>query len=133
MNNGHSQPAVAKPTVVVVDDDMAVRNSLKFFLEVEGFLVRAYASAADLFADGTMPDVGCLVIDYKLPLTNGLELLAELRRRKIALPAILITTNPSSLLRAQAAAAGAALIEKPLLNEALFECIRTALRPARPA
>jgi two-component system, LuxR family, response regulator FixJ len=125
--SGQSDVVPIPATVVIVDDDPAVRNSLKFCLEVEGFYVRAYANAADLLRDSGMPKAGCLVIDYNLPATNGLDLLVELRRRNVALPAILITSQPSFLVRTRAAAAGAALIEKPLLNEALFEEIRSAL------
>jgi two-component system response regulator FixJ len=115
-------------TIVIVDDDPAVRNSLKFCLEVEGFKTRGYANAMELLDDGGLPDAGCLVIDYNLPAINGLDLLVELRRRKVTLPAILITSQPSFLVRSRAAAAGASLIEKPLLNEALFDEIRSALK-----
>jgi FixJ family two-component response regulator len=58
---------------------------------------------------------------------NGLDLLAELRRRKVDLPAILITTHPNAAVRDRAARAGVPLIEKPLLNDTLFQGIRTAL------
>ena len=81
-----------------------------------------------MLADLNMPETGCLVIDYRLPSMNGLDLLSELRRRRIELPAILVTTNPSVSVRAQTAAAGAVLIEKPLLNEALLDSIRIAMR-----
>jgi two-component system, LuxR family, response regulator FixJ len=126
---GHSNIAPAGGTVLIVDDDPAVRSSLQFCLEIEGFLVRSYSSGPDLLNDQNVPQCGCLVIDYRLPNMNGLDLLSELRRRKITLPAILITTDPSVSVRAQTAAAGAVLIEKPLLNEALFEGIRAAMRP----
>jgi two-component system, LuxR family, response regulator FixJ len=125
---GHSNIGPDGRTVPIVDDDPAVRSSLQFCLEVEGFLVRAYSSGSDLLNDQNVPQTGCLVIDYRLPNMNGLDLLSELRRRKIMLPAILVTTHPSASVRAQTAAAGAVLIEKPLLNEALFEGIRAAMR-----
>ena len=128
----HSNIAPAGRTVLVVDDDPAVRSSLQFFLEVEGFVVRAYACGAELLNDLNVPESGCLVIDYRLPGMNGLDLLSELRRRRIKLPAILVTTDPSLSVRAQTAAAGALLIEKPLLNEALFEGIRAAMQSQRP-
>jgi len=126
--NSHSDIAVAGPIVLIVDDDPAVRSSLQFYLEIEGFVVRTYSCGPDLLDDLDMPQTGCLVIDYRLPSMNGLALLSELRRRRIELPAILVTTNPSVSLRAQTAAAGAVLIEKPLLNEALFDGIRAAMR-----
>jgi two-component system, LuxR family, response regulator FixJ len=118
---------LAQSTVLIIDDDPAVRNSLKFALEVEGFAARAYHAVADLLRDSDLPADGCLVIDYKLPEMNGLDLLVELRKRKIDLPAILITTHPSSEVRRRAARAGVTLIEKPLLNDTLFQGIRAAL------
>jgi FixJ family two-component response regulator len=119
------EPASARPVVVIVDDDPAIRNSLAFSLRTEGIAVLAYASGAELLRD--VPASSCLVIDYKLPEMNGLDLLAELRRRRIATPAILITTDPSAAVRERAAASGTALIEKPLLGDALFAEIRAAL------
>jgi FixJ family two-component response regulator len=109
-----------------------VRSSLKFALEVEGFLARAYQTGVELLNDTDIPEDGCLVVDYKLPDMNGLDLLVELRRRKIDLPAILITTHPSAAVRDRAARAGVPLIEKPLLNDMLFQGIRTALARHAP-
>jgi FixJ family two-component response regulator len=125
---GPSNIVPARQTVLIVDDDPAVRSSLQFCLEIEGFLVRTYASGSDLLNERSVPDSGCLVIDYRLPSMNGLDLLTELRRRKIMLPAIVVTTEPSMSVREKTAAAGAVLIEKPLLNEALFDGIRAAMR-----
>jgi two-component system, LuxR family, response regulator FixJ len=125
---GHANIVPDGRTVLIVDDDPAVRSSLQFRLEIEGFSVRTYARAADLLDESAMPSVGCLVVDYHLPDMNGLDLLADLRRRNIKAPAILITTQPSASVRARAAVAGAVLIEKPLLNEALIEGIRAAIR-----
>jgi len=116
----------ARRLVVVVDDDHAVRNSLTFLLRTEGFDVACYSSGADLLKDIASISSGCLVIDYKLPGMNGLDLLAELRHRHVAAPAILITTHPSPAVRERAADTGTALIEKPLLGDALFQEIRTA-------
>jgi FixJ family two-component response regulator len=118
---------LTQATVLIIDDDTALRNSLKFALEVEGFAVRSYPTGAELLADTEIPDNGCLVIDYKLPEMNGLDLLLELRKRKIDLPAILITTHPNATVRSRAALAGVSLIEKPLLNDTLFQGIRAAL------
>ena len=112
---------------IIVDDDPAVRNSLKFFLEVEGLTVRTYANAAEALEEAHYPASGCLVIDYRLPGMTGLELLALLRERRIALPAILITTNPSAYLVSRARAAGVVLVEKPLLNEALHDAVQLAM------
>jgi FixJ family two-component response regulator len=119
--------ASKKPLVVIVDDDPAVRGSLAFSLETEGFSVCSYANGNDLLRD--VPRANCFVIDYKLPGMNGLDVLAELRRRQIATPAILITTQPSAAVRQRAARSHTVLIEKPLLGDALFQEIRAALDP----
>jgi two-component system response regulator FixJ len=129
----HTELAPRRPTVVVIDDDPAVRSSLKFALEVEGFAVRVYPTGSDLLNEEEMPESGCLVTDYNLPGMNGLDLLARLRERKVSLPAILITTHPSAAVRSRAASAGVRLIEKPLLGDALFQGIRAALGDAARA
>ena len=118
---------------IVIDDDPGVRSSLKFALEVEGFAVRTYSTGSDLLDEEDMPESGCVVADYHLPGMNGLDLLARLRDRKVSLPAILITTDPSAAVRGRAATAGVRLVEKPLLSDALFQGIRAALGDiARP-
>ena len=119
--------ASARPLVVIVDDDPAIRSSLAFSLQTEGFLVRSYASGPELLGDDLTAEASCLVVDYQLPGMNGLDLLAELRRRQVAAPAILITTHPSAAVRERAAAIGVALVEKPLLGDALFHEIHAAL------
>ncbi len=122
---------MTQTTVVIIDDDPAVRNSLKFALEVEGFAVRTYSSGADLLNEPELPSDGCLVVDYKLPELNGLDLLLELRKREVDLPAILITTHPNTAVRLRAARAGVTVIEKPLLTDTLFQGIRAVLDASR--
>jgi FixJ family two-component response regulator len=125
MTQAKSLPA--RQVVLVIDDDPAVRNSLKFALEVEGFSVQAYPTGTALLDGGDVPRSGCLVTDYNLPGMNGLDLLKLLRERGVRLPAILITSHPTAAIRNRAASAGVRLIEKPLLNDTLFQCIRMAL------
>jgi two-component system, LuxR family, response regulator FixJ len=115
------------PIILVIDDDSAIRNSLRFLLEIEGFEVRLYPTGRDLLAEEDLPSFGCLVVDYKLPDMNGLELLASLRHGDVKLGAVLITTNPPSALRERAALAGVPVVEKPLLSEALMQGVRAAL------
>jgi FixJ family two-component response regulator len=127
----HDQPALAHPTIVVVDDDAAVRGSLKFALEIEGFAVRTYPKGADLLGDVRRADCACFIIDQKLPGMNGLDVVAELRKERIATPVILITSHPTSVLQQRAAQAGVPIVEKPLLSNALIDRVRDAI--ARPA
>ncbi len=115
------------PTIIVVEEDASLRHSLRFSLAVEGFAVRTYATGKDLLGAGELPDRGCLVVDYRLPDMTGLDLVAALRTRRIALPAILLTTNPSTNLRQRAERAGVPMIEKPLLGDSLINGILAAL------
>ena len=120
---------VGAPEVILVDDDAAVLASLKFDLELQGYAVRAYPTAESLLERTDLPESGCLVLDYHLPVLNGLELLGRLRARGVALPAVLITT-PRGDLPARAAAAGVGVVEKPLLSNTLPEAISRLLAPA---
>jgi FixJ family two-component response regulator len=118
--------------VIVVDDDTAVRNSLKFSLEIEGFAVVAYRCAADLLDSSDPPDCGCFVVDQNLPGMTGLDLIATLRERRILAPAILITTHPSAAVIARAKQTHVKIIEKPLLNNTLIDGIRVACLQPHP-
>jgi len=115
------------PNVVIIDDDAAVTASLRFALETEGLSVKDYQSAAALLAEADPRGTGCLVIDYLLPGSNGLELLRTLRKMGVVAPAIIITTNPGAVLKERVEAAGAEIVEKPLLGNALVEAIRASL------
>jgi len=123
--------SINSDVVLVVDDDAAVLGALKFSLEAEGLKVRDYRGAVPLLADLNMPPFGCLVVDYRMPIMDGLELIEVLRGRGITAPAIMITGRTNKELAAQAAKLGVRLVlEKPLADGALIAAIRTALASA---
>ena len=114
--------------VLVVDDDAAVRHSLKFVLELEGLNVRLYEGGEDLLAAGDLPAHGCLGVDYCMPVMDGVELMDWLRRRRVDLPAILITSKATRDLCERAARSGyRQVLEKPLEDGRLVDSIRCAL------
>jgi two-component system, LuxR family, response regulator FixJ len=113
-------------TVIVIGDDLAVRNSLKFWLEIEGLTVRGYVSGAELLGAGDLARCDCYVIDEKMPATSGLELIAELRDRHFTAPAVLIASYPSPSLRKRAEKADVPIVEKPLFGNGLLDKIRDA-------
>jgi FixJ family two-component response regulator len=118
-------------TVIVIDDDAAVRNSLKFALEVEGWAVRAFKGGAELLAAADLPQAGCLIVDYYMPAMNGVDLVRSLRHRHVDLPAILITSNATEHVRRSAVGAGIlAILEKPLEDSSLVDSIRGAMEAA---
>lgn len=105
----------APDVILLVDDDAAVRNALKFSLEMEGFSVRLYPTPEDLLAETNLPAVGCLVIDYRMPDIDGLELVERLRNRGVALPVLLISGRVTRSLRDRASGLGIRdVLEKPL-------------------
>ena len=112
--------------VLVLDDDAAVRNSLKFSLEAEGFFVRLYADPDQLLNDGSPPVPSCLIVNYNMPAMNGLEFVARLRDRHISIPVILVTGHLSENIRRRAAIAGVSVVEKPFLGRGLYESVERA-------
>jgi two-component system response regulator FixJ len=125
-----TSPAAEK-TVLVVDDDPAVRNSLRFSLEIDGYRVRLFRSDKDVLDLDELPQSACLVIDYNLPGSNGLDLIDAMRARGYRSPAILITSHPPVGVRQRAAAAGVPIVEKPLLGDALLDAIHAATGGSR--
>jgi FixJ family two-component response regulator len=123
----------AKPVVVVVDDDLAVCNSLRFVLEAEGFAVREFSGGTELLKDVEQSRASCLVIDEQMPGMTGLEAVARLRERNISIPAILMASRLTAALRERARRAGVSVVEKPLLGNVLLDWIHGVLSAAVPA
>jgi two-component system response regulator FixJ len=120
-------PEIAKQVILIVDDDEAVRESLRSLMKSEGFAVRAFSNGHDLLNEASLPAIGCLVVDYHMPAMNGLELVSALRGRGVSIPAILITSNPTKYVRDRAAAIAVLVVEKPRLGSYLLDCVREAV------
>ena len=118
--------AAKRPMIAVVDDDPAVCGSLKFALELEGFVVRTFHSGAELIHAGDLEAFNCLVVDQRMPGMTGMELVELLRARRLLTPVILIISHLNAALSARAQKAAVPIVEKPLLGNALVERIREA-------
>jgi two-component system response regulator FixJ len=117
-----------KTFIHVVDDDPAMRDSLAFLLDVKGFAAKTYESANAFLSGATIDTPSCVVSDIRMPGLNGIELVRELKDRRMACPVILITGHGDVALAVEAMKAGAAdFIEKPFDDEALLGAIRAAL------
>jgi two-component system, LuxR family, response regulator FixJ len=117
-----------KAVIHVVDDDPAMRDSLAFLLDVNGFQPKTYESANALLSAATIDAPGCVVSDIRMPGMNGIELVRELKRKGTACPVILITGHGDVALAVEAMKAGAVdFIEKPFDDAVLLGAIRAAL------
>lgn len=114
--------------VHLVDDDAAIRDSLTLMLGTRGFQVRAYESAIDFLERIRPTQSGCVVADMRMPMMDGMELMAKMRVLNIALPVVIITAYADVPLAIRAMKAGATdLLEKPFEEEALLASVRRAL------
>jgi len=117
-----------EPVVHIVDDDEAVRDSLRLLLYSVGIEAITYASAADFLerCDCTRP--GCLIADVRMPGMSGLDLQKELLRRDVPLPVIIITAHGDTPMAVGALKAGACdFIEKPYDDQYLIDTVRHAI------
>ena len=115
-------------TVFVVDDDQAMRSSLKWLIESVGLKVESYGSA-DEFLHGYYPGrAGCLLLDVRMPGMSGLELQEYLINHEIQIPVVIITGHGDVPMAVRSMKSGAVdFIEKPFNDEMLLDAIRNAL------
>ncbi len=122
----------ATPVVHVIDDDEALRDSIRMFLVGEGLDVRTYESADRFLAAFDAADAGCVVTDVRMPGMSGLELMAEITRLGLALPVIMLTGHADVALAVRAMKNGAIdLLEKPFRGDDLIDAVRRALALGR--
>lgn len=114
--------------VYVVDDDDAVRRFLRGLIGSIGLRVETYATAQEFLDAYEVGSPGCLLLDIRMPGTSGLELQAELGRRKINIPVIVLTGHGDVKIAVHAMKAGAVdFIEKPFNNELLLHAIQKVI------
>jgi len=124
----------AQPTIIIVDDDEAVRGSLEVLLESHGFRVETFDSAGTFLESEAPSQVGCLIADIRLPGMDGLALQEELVRRGTRLRVIVVTGFGDVPLAVRAMKSGAIdFLEKPYDEKVLLAAVRRALEAARAA
>jgi len=114
--------------VFLVDDDQGALDSLRFLVESDGLRAESFRSA-QAFLERFDPEApGCVVIDYRMPDMNGLDLQDELRNRGATLPVIVVTAHGDVASCARAFRAGAVdYLEKPLKGPLLLERLHAAI------
>lgn len=124
----------APPSVLIVEDDPAVRRSLLLLLQGRGFAAKAWSAADPALAEAARTAPDCLIVDYRLEGSDGIAMLASLRADGWQGPAILISAYGLTELGARATDAGFALIlEKPLREHALIDAVTRLTRNGAPS
>jgi two-component system, LuxR family, response regulator FixJ len=119
-----NKPGYRNIKVFIVDDDDAVRDSMKVLLEVHGFEVEDYESTAEFANRYHRPPQGCLILDQHLPLTTGLDFLRSAVGKALDIPVILITGQGDPRLERRAHEAGAAgYLQKPVAQRVLIDTV----------
>jgi FixJ family two-component response regulator len=115
-------------TVFIVDDDRAVRDSLRDLFESVGLRVEAFASAPEV-VQAKLPDAPCcLVLDVRLPGPSGLDFQRELNQRNIVLPIVFLTGHGDIPMSVRAIKAGAVeFLTKPFREQDLLDAVQAAL------
>lgn len=121
-----------EPIVFVVDDDPAMRDSLKWLLESVGLRTTTYGRAQDFLDDYRPGQAGCLLLDVRMPGMSGLHVQQKLPEHGIHLPVIIITGHGDVPMAVAAMKYGAVdFIEKPFNDQLLLDCVQHALQHDR--
>lgn len=115
-------------SVFIVDDDDAVRSSLRLLLKSVGLPAVAYASATDFLTAWHPDQAGCLVLDVRMPGMSGIELQHELNRRGAIIPVIFISGHGDIPMAVEAIQHGAFdFLQKPFRDQELIDRVQRAL------
>lgn len=123
---GSSGTTAVNGTICIIEDDAAVRESLRMMLELHGYRVEAFEDGGQFLARRHFDNVLCLILDLNLPGEHGLKILARLRAAAVATPTFIVTGRADAGIRKEAARLEArALFEKPLPGPDLLAAIAT--------
>lgn len=118
-------------TVYIVDDDEAVRDSLRWLLEANGYRVRAFSSAESFLDEYDAGLLGVLIADVRMPGMSGLELQEQLLARNAPLPIVFITGHGDVPMAVSTIKKGAVdFLEKPFNESDLREIVARMLEQA---
>ncbi|QEL26928.1 response regulator transcription factor (plasmid) [Bosea sp. F3-2] len=118
----------SQPVVIVVDDDLAVRESLDSLFRSIGLQTRLFGSPAELL-QGSLPNLpGCIILDVRLPGISGLDFQDQLARHGIDLPIIFMTGHGDIPMTVRAMKAGAIdFLSKPFRDQDMLDAVTTAI------
>jgi len=117
-----------EPVVLVIDDDLAVRDSLASLFRSVGLRVKVFGSATEFLRRGPPNAPSCLVLDVRLPGTSGLDFQIELAQAGTHIPIIFMTGHGDIPMSVQAMKAGAVdFLTKPFRHQEMLDAVTLAL------
>lgn len=118
-----------QPTVFVVDDDEAMRDSIHWLLESVSLHARMFSSAGDFLSSCDLAQQGCILLDVRMPGMSGMELLEHLKNNGVQQPVIIITGHGDVPMAVRALKHGAFdFIQKPFNGQELLDRVNAALK-----
>jgi FixJ family two-component response regulator len=115
--------------ISIVDDDDLIRKSTCRLLRSTGFRAESFASAEEFLASGHPEETACLILDFRMPGMNGLQLQRHLTEKGSRIPVIFISAQENEVFYKEAIKAGAVLfLQKPVSEEMLMRAIYSALK-----
>jgi RNA polymerase sigma factor (sigma-70 family) len=120
--------AVQRPTIFIVDDDAAVRDSLQLLLGLRGYATRSFANGEEFLAGIGSDARGCVLLDLRMAEMGGLAVQTELAKRGVNLPVVILTAHGDVATTRTALRAGAFdFLEKPIEESILLATLEAAL------
>lgn len=114
-------------TIHLVDDDESIRHSASFMLRHAGFVVKTYVDGVNFLEHVSDADEGCILLDVRMPILDGLAVQKKLNEKAIALPVIVLTGHGDVAIAVEAMKNGAVdFLEKPYEKHALLRAIETS-------
>jgi FixJ family two-component response regulator len=114
--------------IAIIDDDEAMRDSLRDLMEAAGLVAGCFASAEEFLASDLRVQAACLIVDIRMPKMSGLQLQAKLKEEECNTPIIFITAHGDARMRIRAMREGAVeFLAKPFDHHLLLKRVRAAL------
>lgn len=127
-----ADPGAYQASILVIDDEASIRESLRMILEYEGYRVEEAASGAEALSRIAAQAPNALLLDIKMPEMDGLELFSAVRERGYGMPIIVISGHGNVATAVEATRLGAFdFLEKPLRRDRVLLCLRNALESSR--
>jgi len=117
------------PRVYIVDDDLDMRDSLRWLMKTVGLHAETFSSATDFLRDFVPGGPGCVILDVRMPGISGLDLFEELVARGEGMPVIFITAYADVPMAVRAMKSGAVeFVEKPFNRQTLLDKVQRAIK-----